>query len=143
MSHSFFFFFCLLSFIDPWIKAFCLLKKGSWAKTRQYPVWNTWSIATSLQCLPCPSFMWTSKDVSWTYPSTFFRYLYLFHLLPPLHFCTNARLPPFWTIVLFINLAWPVFILVQVKWDLGIQYIFPRGTHTKSLSGNSVPFMWP
>lgn len=76
-------FYCLitlfiLSFTDPWIKAFCLFKKGSWAKTRQYLVWHTWSVATSLQRLTCPSFMWTSKDVSWTHPSTFFRYLYLF-----------------------------------------------------------------
>lgn len=127
MSHSIIF----LSFVDPRIKAFCLFKKGSWAKTRQYLVWDTWSIATALQCLTCPSFTWTSKDVSWTYSSTFFRYLYLFDLLSPLYFCTNARLLPFWTTVLFINLVWPGFILVQVKSDLGIQYIFPRGTHTK------------
>lgn len=129
MSHSLFFF--LLSFIDPWIKAFCLFKKGSWAKTRQYFVWDTWSIATSLQCLTCPSFIWTGKDVSWTHPPTFFRYLYLFDLLCPLHFCTNARLLSFWTTVLFINLAWPVSILVQVKSDLGVLSIFPTGIHTK------------
>lgn len=131
-------FFFLLSFIDPRIKAFCLFKKGGWTKTRQYLVWDTWSIATSLQCLTCPSFIWASKDVSWTYPSTFFRYLYLFDLqIYPLHFYTNARLLPFWLLparllpVLFINLAWPGFILVLVKSDLGIQYIFPRGIHTK------------
>ena len=130
MSHYVIF----LSFIDPWIKAFCLFKKGSWAKTGQYLVWYTWSIATSLQCLTCPSFIWTSKDVSWTYPSTFFRYLYLFDFLSTLHFCTNGRLLRhfhLWTAILFINLAWPVFILVQVKSDLGMQYIFPRDTYTK------------